>query len=489
MGRNAVLWVGCVVLAGAAAVAYGAVTPSAHYPLEEGPGNTTFADAQGGLSGTIAGTEGTHFQWDSPGMPAGHQQKLHFNIDGGTSSSATIPDQASLDAGSAVTVSVWFNRDPVPGGTGWQGILGKRGTTTNYGLNLNTDSNAFQWYFNDGSGFRVVNPGWVPSPGVDRLFTGTLEQVGSNVVSKAYLSGIPVAAGAFGETLSTAQNNVPVTLGASFGSAERFRGTVDNLKVFNSDALSPPEVRALYEQETGTRLFSLADVVGGGNGWGTGVNQGIDPTDGSIETSHVQSLTGDGVYHAVGALSFVDGVFIPDDTSQLDSAGNTYALPGTNNLTWDHVWNSPVGGSDLNGIDFNTAGHSMIALHSNKGITFDLDEVRLANPGWTITEFRSLVGGTSSGTSDYWVFLDGQLMASRIRSPANVGYLLEVPIGLNDRFLTLVSTDGGDGYGSDQVFFGDPYFEMYIPEPSTLLIWAGLAGLGIGAGWRRRKKS
>jgi hypothetical protein len=313
--------------------------------------------------------------------------------------------------------------------------------------------------------------------------------VGSNVVSKAYLSGIPVAAGAFGETLSSAPNNVPVTLGASFGGSERFRGTVDNLKVFNSDALSPPEVRALYERETGTRLLSLADVVGGGDGWGTGVNQGIDPRDGSIETSHVQSLTGDGVYHAVGALSFVDGVFIPDGTSQLDSAGNTYALPDTNNLTWDHVWNSPVGGSDLNGIDFNTAGHSMIALHSNKGITFDLDEVRLANPGWTVTEFRSLVGGTGSSTSDYWVFLDGQLMASRIRSPANVGYLVEVPIGLNDRFLTLVSTDGGDGYGSDQVFFGDPYLEMYIPEPSTLLIWSVFAGLALGAGWRRRKKS
>ncbi len=29
---------------------------------------------------------------------------------------------------------------------------------------------------------------------------------------------------------------------------------------------------------------------------------------------------------------------------------------------------------------------------------------------------------------------------------------------------------------------------IYIPEPSTLLIWTLLAGLGIGGGWRRRRK-
>jgi hypothetical protein len=181
-------------------------------------------------------------------------------------------------------------------------------------------------------------------------------------------------------------------------------------------------------------------------------------------------------------------VFVPDGTTQLDSAGHTHPLINTNNLSWDHVWNGPNtgSGSDLNGIDFNTAGHSMIGLHSNKGITFDLDEIRDANAGWTITEFRSLVGGTSSGSSDYWVFLDGQLMASRLSSPANAGYLLEVPIGPGGRFLTLVSTDSGD-YSGDQIIFGDPYLEMYVPEPSTLLVWSLLAGLGIGVAWRRRR--
>jgi hypothetical protein len=36
------------------------------------------------------------------------------------------------------------------------------------------------------------------------------------------------------------------------------------------------------------------------------------------------------------------------------------------------------------------------------------------------------------------------------------GFILDIPLSTGDRFLTLVATDGGNGIGYDQIFFGDP---------------------------------
>jgi hypothetical protein len=41
-----------------------------------------------------------------------------------------------------------------------------------------------------------------------------------------------------------------------------------------------------------------------------------------------------------------------------------------------------------------------------------------------------------------------------------------VPIGDNDRFLTLVATDGGNGYQQDHIIFGDPQLEL-LPTKAT----------------------
>ena len=60
--------------------------------------------------------------------------------------------------------------------------------------------------------------------------------------------------------------------------------------------------------------LDLADVVGGGNGFGTGTpDTGIDPRTGSI-VSGITATDNPGasnIYNSV-AYSFVDGVFVPD---------------------------------------------------------------------------------------------------------------------------------------------------------------------------------
>ena len=64
----------------------------------------------------------------------------------------------------------------------------------------------------------------------------------------------------------------------------------------------------------GQQEFDLADVVGGGNGFGTGQTlQGIDPATGEIHSALVQSdrEAGHSRYAAVTARPLIDGVFVP----------------------------------------------------------------------------------------------------------------------------------------------------------------------------------
>jgi hypothetical protein len=78
------------------------------------------------------------------------------------------------------------------------------------------------------------------------------------------------------------------------------------------------------------------------------------------------------------------------------------------------------------------------------------------------------VGLPTSGSgqlADVWVFVDGQLKLKRMQlRPSDGGVSIDVTIGADDRFLTLASTDGGDGNGLDWVVFGDPVVDWVSSE-------------------------
>ena len=186
-------------------------------------------------------------------------------------------------------------------------------------------------------------------------------------------------------------------------------------------------VRGIPKQTV--KVLDLVDVVAGGDGFSGRRNRGIDPTDGRVATSGIRRyLTSVGKYHRVEAIPFVDGVFIPPGgfgPVQLDSAGHTFAEFGNaNNLTANHIW---AGGkipttppnaipTEMGGIDYASPGHGLLFLHSNKGLTFDLDAIRQANPGCRPMRFRAVAGNTekisAKGGTVYaalWVLVDGQV--------------------------------------------------------------------------------
>ena len=63
--------------------------------------------------------------------------------------------------------------------------------------------------------------------------------------------------------------------------------------------------------------------------------------------------------------------------------------------------------------------------------------------------------------ADVWVFVDGQVRFRRREITRFNGAMpIAIPINDNDRFLTLVATDGGNGYQQDHIMFGDPRLEL-----------------------------
>ena len=115
----------------------------------------------------------------------------------------------------------------------------------------------------------------------------------------------------------------------------------------------------------------------------------------------------------------------------------------------------------------------LLAMHANAGITFDLAAMRRKFSGSWPVRFRSLAGlgdarfrrPNSPGLASLWVFVDGRLKEKRENVRAADGPLkMDVKLSPSDKFLTLVSTDGGNGMMDDWVIFGDPVLDMATRE-------------------------
>ena len=167
------------------------------------------------------------------------------------------------------------------------------------------------------------------------------------------------------------------------------------------------------------KTLNLVDMVAGGDGFGKARDRGINPNtgevvmkDATLQDSKKPSWnlgTSDGHYHRVKGLPFVDGVFVPDyrrGPVQLDSAGHSFAHFGnSDDLVYDYIWAGgrlPAPGAptptELRGIDYGGPDHSVLGMISNKGITFDLESIRRANPDGRIVRFRALSRATANIT-------------------------------------------------------------------------------------------
>ena len=225
--------------------------------------------------------------------------------------------------------------------------------------------------------------------------------------------------------------------------------------------------------------LDLADIVGGGNGRGSGTpGNGVDPRNAVVQTRKFGALGNvKANTYAKSKFPFVDGVVIANGKDgtriPVSSGGHTVSgIPATSGGAWDHIRNGPVASqhSPKHGeIDFTKDGNTLLGIHANAGITFDLAEIRKAT-GDAEMRFISQVGyfGAEGGNrADVWIFVDGERAVAFKHLKRQDG-LKRVDLVLPEsaKFLTLLATDGENGYAMDQVGFGNP--KLTAAQPSDL---------------------
>jgi hypothetical protein len=251
--------------------------------------------------------------------------------------------------------------------------------------------------------------------------------------------------------------------------------------------------------------IDLLDIVAYGDGTGNQRECGIDPMTGLQDPTpapnyRVPVESYPGKYHPVIGQSLIDGVFVPngaDGPVMLDSAGHTFnGFPRTSGMAFSSIWSRAA---DLRieipqekfyeyagywmhmigkGDRYMPEQRGMLALHANVGITFSLEALRKTHPAIRPVRFRAVAAvlevpaaidtahpDVIKGCADFWVLVDGRLMLKQMHVRSKNGLLpVNVAIGPNDRFLTIVVTDGGDGINRDWAIMGDPHLEI---QPST----------------------
>lgn len=186
-------------------------------------------------------------------------------------------------------------------------------------------------------------------------------------------------------------------------------------------------------------------------------------------------------YNWVEKNNYVDGVFVPDGGQGeqiITSAGHIFKeCPDTSSEWFSPILTEPVpfvtlvGGirqkPDINpwildGQSYGSSKSAMV-LHANGGLTLDLSQIRKPLSNVRLSAFTATVGISESVSetlihaADFWVLVDGRIRCHYSQKGASAGvHSIRVELTENDRFLTLVATDGGDTINYDWWVVAEP---------------------------------
>ena len=209
----------------------------------------------------------------------------------------------------------------------------------------------------------------------------------------------------------------------------------------------------------GQKKCDMADIVGGGNGFGTGqLNCIVEASSGDLRSLSYEELRfearkGDSKYHIASDVRYIDGIFVPDGSSQINSDGYIYSdFPDTSGLyscdllfgTLSEFARSLV----LENIEYGTNINHSIFMHANLGVTYNLEAIRQDLSGVKISRFCAKGGISESANGldlagvDIWIFVDNQLIYEKQDVRGGQIETVDVELPETAKFLTIAVTEG-----------------------------------------------
>ncbi len=285
----------------------------------------------------------------------------------------------------------------------------------------------------------------------------------------------------FGDTcLHVIQGKTAMLVGdnAPLGNMEVGRGIAKKVIAASSRIVDIPFDSRLFVRtfDSGNRIvwkgqstLSLADIVGGGNGFGTGTrDMGIDPISGKSSRQVEGRRGASNDFRRVLSNPYIDGVFVPDGRSpqMISSEGHIFRdCPETSGLYCQNIIYVTRNLDALlpQTVDDSDVSVRAILMHANMGVTFDLQAMRSLLPRVNIARFQSQFGirryalRPDASNADFWILVDGQLRYKKEHVKINELYSVDLELSETARFLTLVITEGDDP--------AERYFEDRVLTP------------------------
>ena len=218
--------------------------------------------------------------------------------------------------------------------------------------------------------------------------------------------------------------------------------------------------------------FELADVVGGGDGFGHAEGgAGVSLLSGMVAKDELHELKAGANFIPVYNSEFIDGVMLVDKDSDglnISSSGLRYLdCPDTNGSSWSMILadKKTYSLSDAS----SAKNRNVVSMSANQGITFDLDKIRKKFGKIDIKAFDCICGVYEDGISDvngrvidFKVLVDGsEIFEGNGISVNTSGVPVHVEIRPENKFLTLIVTSSGSYQGSvKDAFWGEPILTL-----------------------------
>jgi hypothetical protein len=297
------------------------LSPVAEYKFDEGTGTTAFD------------TSGQNNNGVKNGSPSIGQGKIGKSL-GFTNNSdyVSINDNNSLDMTTAVTVETWIKRSSTGLGS-WNTFFDKRQTNWEYWFGFNT-SNQLDFMYNPGDASDTDRV-YISSSNAVITDTSSWHHVAATYnqsTVKLFIDGVEKYS--VGSTGTIYSGPGLLTLGASYGGSNNYRGLLDTVKIYNY-ARTPAQIAYDYDKGKPLAWYKLDECQGtttydssgnGKNGTLTVGASGYQTTTGTCNVGTSAAWT------TASTAKFNSGLSL-DGTDDYVSIGNTATIEGNSEAT------------------------------------------------------------------------------------------------------------------------------------------------------------